>query len=64
MTDSGSVADETAVIQHCTERLAKFKVPIRVITVEEVPITDGPNGVKIRLTELRDRAKDIVGTGA
>ena len=31
-------------------------IVIAVITVAAFPVTDGPNGVKIRLTELRDLA--------
>jgi hypothetical protein len=32
-----------------------------VIPLDTFPITDGPNGVKIRLTELRDMARDAIG---
>jgi len=56
ITEDGTDADSDTVIAACRERLARFKVPVAVITVPAFPITDGPNGVKIRLTELRDLA--------
>lgn len=46
--------DTAAVIAHCSERLAKFKVPIAVVRVDELPTTPSANGTKIRVTELRD----------
>ena len=56
ITEDGTEADPEPVIGACRDQLARFKVPIAVITVPAFPVTDGPNGVKIRLTELRDLA--------
>ncbi len=61
LTEPGHAIDEQTVIDHCRERLARYKVPVRVIPLDTFPITDGPNGVKIRLTELRDMARDAIG---
>ena len=58
--EDGATIDEEAVIEFCRGRLARYKVPVRVIPLDAFPITDGPNGVKIRLTELRDRAADLL----
>ena len=58
--DSETALDENALIDHCRERLARYKVPIRIVEVDGFPVTDGPNGVKVRLTELRDRARDLL----
>ena len=58
--EAGAVLDEDAVIEHCRSRLARYKVPVRVVPLSEFPITDGPNGVKIRLTELRERATELL----
>ncbi len=49
-------AIERAVIEHCQGELAKFKVPIRVFTVDEFPSTPSANGTKIQRTKLRDMA--------
>lgn len=46
--------DEEAIIAHCGERLARFKVPIGIVRVDEIPTTPSANGNKIRVTELRD----------
>jgi fatty-acyl-CoA synthase len=49
----GARTDEAAVIAHCRERLASFKVPARVIIVDSLPTVEGPNGVKVSRDELR-----------
>lgn len=46
--------DSEAIIAHCSERLARFKVPVAIVRVEEIPTTPSANGNKIRVTELRD----------
>jgi fatty-acyl-CoA synthase len=48
------------VIEHCASTLAKFKCPVRVVTVGEFPVTDGPNGVKIQRAKLRDIATELL----
>lgn len=53
---SGHTVDESSAIDHCQARLAKFKSPVRVVTVESFPVTDGPNGVKVQRAKLRDQA--------
>jgi fatty-acyl-CoA synthase len=50
---AGAQIDESTVIAHCRERLASFKVPARVMTVDSLPTIEGPNGVKVRRDELR-----------
>lgn len=51
---AGAEIDEAHVIEHCGATLARFKCPVRVVTVDEFPVTDGPNGVKIQRAKLRD----------
>jgi len=57
---AGASTDEPAVIAHCRERLASFKVPVRVINVDSLPTVDGPNGVKVRRDELRRMAQAMI----
>ena len=45
--------DEDAVIDRCRASLAGFKVPRRVIALDELPMTDSANGRKVRRAELR-----------
>ncbi|MFV0526301.1 MAG: AMP-binding protein [Acidimicrobiales bacterium] len=51
---------EADLIAHCAAGIADLKVPARVITVDEFPSVDGPNGRKILKRELRARAADEV----
>jgi fatty-acyl-CoA synthase len=61
ISDNGHVIDEQAVIEHCAAHLARYKVPVRVVPIDAFPVTDGPNGVKIRLTDLRAHAAQLLG---
>jgi fatty-acyl-CoA synthase len=42
------------------DRLADYKVPAATEFVDGFPTTEGPNGVKVRKADLRDRAADLV----
>ncbi|PWI56936.1 fatty acyl-CoA synthetase [Sulfoacidibacillus thermotolerans] len=50
----GQSLDQAALLTHCLERLAKFKVPKHVITVDQLP--RNPSG-KIVKRELREQYK-------
>lgn len=54
----GHTIDPDAVIRHCADRLAKFKVPAMVHVLDEMPMTVGTNGNKIRAAELRTIAAE------
>lgn len=56
----GSTSTEEDLLSWCRDRLAAFKVPARVIVMDELPTTTGTNGPKIRTTELRDRAAALM----
>jgi fatty-acyl-CoA synthase len=47
---AGQAADEAAIVRHCREKLASFKVPKRVIFAESLP--KNPSG-KLLKRELR-----------
>jgi fatty-acyl-CoA synthase len=51
---------ESELIAHCAAALANYKVPRRVVLVASFPTVDGANGVKIRKSELRDMARDVI----
>jgi fatty-acyl-CoA synthase len=57
---SGQVVNEAAVIRHVAARLAKYKVPVRVVTLQEFPITPSANGSKVQKTKLRDTAETLL----
>lgn len=54
--DASPTAGE--LIAWCRSGLANYKCPAHIELVEEFPVTDGPNGVKIRKVDLRARAAD------
>lgn len=58
--EPGSAFDEAAVQAYCAQRLAKYKVPARVIPVDAFPVTDSANGIKIQRTKLRDMAEEML----
>ena len=61
--DRGATFDAAAAHAHCAERLSRHKVPVRFEPVEHFPVTDGPNGVKVRRDELRRVATNVLGAG-
>ena len=56
VAEAGAAVDEHEAIAACRDRLAIYKVPIRVLTVEEFPTTASANGTKIQKTKLRELA--------
>lgn len=60
----GSDADEASLRSYCRGRIADFKIPSRVILVEDFPTVDGPNGIKIQKFALRERATELLHSGA
>ncbi len=58
---AGEGFDEGRVLEFLRGPLAGYKVPCRVVPVDEFRTTQGPNGVKvqkIRLRELAARLED------
>ena len=43
----------------CRAGLANYKMPDQIVIVDDFPVTDGPNGVKIRKVDLRTRAAEL-----
>ena len=53
----GATLDEAAAIAHCRQGLANYKVPVRVLPIDDFPKTPSPNGFKIQRTKLREMAE-------
>ena len=49
--------DEAALLEHCRQGLAGYKVPSRLFVLDRFPTTDGPNGEKIQRGALRAMAE-------
>ncbi|HZP99624.1 MAG TPA: AMP-binding protein [Reyranella sp.] len=56
----GAALDEKAVIAHCKQGLANYKVPLRVFAIDDFPKTPSPNGFKIQRNKLRQRAEQLL----
>ena len=61
--EAGIAFDPTAIQAHCAARLAKYKVPARVVRLDAFPVTESPNGVKIQRVKLRQMALDLAKPG-
>lgn len=58
---AGETPDEAAIIAACQAELAIWKAPVRVLTFDDFPVTDSPNGAKVQRNVLRDRAAARLG---
>jgi fatty-acyl-CoA synthase len=52
--------DEAAVIAHVASRLARYKVPRRVLPIDAFPVTPGANATKIQKGKLREMAEALL----
>ena len=55
----GATFDEGAIIEHSRRRMARYKVPHRAFALERFPMTEGPNGFKVRKETLRELARNL-----
>ena len=52
--------DEAAIIDACQARMARFKVPVRIVALDAFPTTSSANGEKIQKARLREQAQALV----
>lgn len=57
----GQQVDGDELVAYCVEALAKYKVPTSVYVIDEMPVTAGTNGVKIRANVLKEWAAERLG---
>jgi len=60
----GSVSSEEELISYCTNGIANYKVPSRIVFVDQFPEITGPNGVKIQKNRLRELANALIEKGS
>lgn len=51
--------NEAALQQYCREHLAGFKVPARIVRLDEFPMTAGANAPKVQKNRLREMARGM-----
>ena len=56
----GAMLEEAALLEACRGRLARFKLPKRIVAVDAFPFTDSPNGPKIQRVRLREMAAALL----
>jgi fatty-acyl-CoA synthase len=59
-SSAGAVVDEANLRTQCFERLARFKVPERIVIVDRFPVVDSPNGPKVQRVKLREMAEALL----
>lgn len=52
--------DEAAIIAHCKQKIAHYKVPHHVLAIDVFPFTPSANGNKIQKAKLRDIAQAVL----
>ncbi|MGE8320075.1 MAG: AMP-binding protein [Comamonas sp.] len=57
---AGQAMDPEAVKAALQRQIARYKVPIRIFSVDSFPYTMGPNGMKVKRNELRDLAQSLL----
>lgn len=56
----GALLQEAALRAFCLQQLARFKVPERIVMVEDFPIVESPNGAKVQKMRLREMAEALL----
>lgn len=56
----GAALDEAALIAQVAFRLARYKVPRRVLAIDAFPVTPGANATKIQKGKLREMAEALL----
>lgn len=54
--EAGARLDESAAIAQVAAKLARYKVPVRLFSIDAFPVTEGTNATKIQKHRLRDLA--------
>ena len=57
----GAILQEAALRASCLQQLARFKVPERIVVVDDFPIVESPNGAKVQKVRLREMAQALLG---
>ncbi len=56
----GAAVDEAALIAHCKQQIANYKVPHHVLPIAAFPFTASANGNKIQKAKLREMAAQVL----
>ena len=60
----GARFDEAELIAYCAARIARYKVPIRIVALDEFPTAQSANASRIQKAKLRELAQALLaGSG-
>ena len=60
----GRTGSEEELMSYCTNGISNYKVPSRIVFVDQFPEIAGPNGVKIQKNKLRELADTLIEKGS
>jgi fatty-acyl-CoA synthase len=61
---NGRAGSEEELISFCRSGISNYKVPSRIVFVDQFPEISGPNGVKIQKNKLRELADALIEKGS
>lgn len=61
-TGDAGIAEE-ALLAYCAKGMARYKVPKRILHLDEFPVVNSANNTKVRRTDLRDMALKALAQG-
>jgi acyl-CoA synthetase (AMP-forming)/AMP-acid ligase II len=59
----GEAGSEQELISYCTNGISNYKIPSRIVFLDQFPEIAGPNGVKIQKNKLRELADTLIEKG-
>src|SRR5262249_6634395 len=60
IADSAAMVKDEPLLAHLRERLAAYKMPVRIFFVDAFPVTESANGIKVQRARLRSRAMERI----
>lgn len=64
LADGSAPLHEQSVLDHCRGKMASFKVPKKVVILDQYPTTPSANGDKVQRNRLRTMAEELMGNEA
>jgi fatty-acyl-CoA synthase len=59
----GSRFDEADVLVFARSRMARYKLPARIVRLDEFPTVQSANAIKVQKAKLRGMARSLIGAG-